>query len=280
MIGVEGVPGAGVIGISAPVRLKEVIGFVLQSTEAERRTKLIALRGVVVHNVQNYLYACAVKGFDHVAEFVHRTERILPRTVGAMRREKRYGRISPVVHATHGCISGVELENRHQLYRCDPKIRQVGDFFDQSGEGAGRLGLHGRTWMTSEATNMQLVYYGLDEWPLERQVTLPVIGTRICCDGLHCTFSLVCKAVVCLRDGDRSTIGIQQNLIYIEAQSALRLEWAKSSEGIDLTRGQVRYKDVPVVIGAVLARRQGNDSLWFDRILTIEQQQFHQGRVL
>ena len=73
---------------------------------------------------------------------------------------------------------------------------------------------------------MQLVYYGLDKWPLEWQVTLPVVGARIGHDGFHGNCSVARAAVVCLRDGDRSTVGIQEKLISIEAQSTLRIEWA------------------------------------------------------
>jgi hypothetical protein len=134
--------------------------------------------------------------------------------------------------------------------------------------------------MTSEATYMQLVYYGLDKWPLERQVALPVVGTRIGYDGLHRNCSVVRAVVVCLRDGDRSTIGIQQNPTSIEAQSPLRIEWAQSSVRIDLARTQARYKDMPVVIATVLRGGIGDDSLRFERILGVEQQQFHQGRIL
>jgi hypothetical protein len=124
--------------------------------------------------------------------------------------------------------------------------------------------------MTSEATYMQLVYYGLDKWPLERQVALPVVGTRIGYDGFHRNCGVVSTSAVSIRNGDRSTIGIQENLISIEAQSTLRLEWAQSSERIDLTRQQVRYEDMPVVIGTVLTGRQGDDSLRFERIPGVE----------
>ena len=100
---------------------------------------LVALGGVVEHHVENDLDARPVQRLDHVAKFVDRAERILPRAVRLVRREERDRRIAPVVDLSRRAILGVELEHRQQLHRGDAELLEIRDLLDQAGVGAARL---------------------------------------------------------------------------------------------------------------------------------------------
>src|SRR6201981_213255 len=112
--------------------------------------------------------------------------------------------------------------------------------------------------MSGEAADVHLVDYCLHERTLERLVALPVIRTEVGNDALHRGGSVAVCATVCLRNGDGTTIGIEQHPVTIKTQAAPRVERAQDSEAIDLARHDVRNKDVPVVIGTVRARIKRN----------------------
>src|SRR5690242_5901622 len=101
--------------------------------------------------------------------------------------------------------------------------------------------------MPSKAANVQFINYSFCEGALERLVTPPVVGARIGDDALHRGGWVVAPSTVSFRDGDRLTVGIEQNLIGIKAQASFGLKRPDGSETIDLTRQHVRNKNVPVV---------------------------------
>ncbi len=74
LIGVQGVPGAGVVGISGPVFLQNVVGVVLESFKTEGRSPVIAFGRVVIHHVEDHLDARTVKGLHHVPEFIQNVQ--------------------------------------------------------------------------------------------------------------------------------------------------------------------------------------------------------------
>jgi hypothetical protein len=76
----------------------------------------------------------------------------------------------------------------------------------------------------------------------------------------HRRASVAVRAAVCPRYRNGSTVRIEQHLVTIKTQAALRVEWPYGPEAIDLARHQVRDNDVPVVIGAVLAKVQRDHS--------------------
>ena len=82
VIGVERVARAAVIGVARAVLLQDVVGAVVQSAKAERRSAMVAFRGVVEDDIENDLDAGPMQRLDHVAKLVHRAERILARAVG------------------------------------------------------------------------------------------------------------------------------------------------------------------------------------------------------
>src|ERR1700758_5294471 len=98
MVGVERVPSTGIVGVAAAVTIEDIVSLVFKAAKAERRAGVITLCGMVEDHVQNHFDARTVQGLNHIAELIYRTERVLPRTVGAVRRKERYWRITPVVH--------------------------------------------------------------------------------------------------------------------------------------------------------------------------------------
>ena len=185
MIGVERVAAAGVVGVTRAAVFEDVVGRVVDAAEAERRPGVVALGGVVEHDVENDLDARPVQRLDHVAEFVDRAERILARAVRLVRREERDRRVAPVVDLARRAILGVELEHRQQFHRGDAELLEIRDLLDQAGVRAARLLADAGTRMAREAADVHLVDDGARGRPAQRHVALPVVGARIDDDALH-----------------------------------------------------------------------------------------------
>jgi hypothetical protein len=83
---------------------------------------------MVEHHVQDHLYARPVPGLHHVAELVHRPQRIPARAVGLVRREEGDRRIAPVVGLPRRSVLRVELEHRQQLDGAMPSAWRYGIF--------------------------------------------------------------------------------------------------------------------------------------------------------
>lgn len=128
MVGIQGIAGAGVVGVAFAVLFKDVIGGIVQPAKTQRRSVVATFRGVVEHDVEDHFDARPVQRLDHVAELVHGTERVPARAVGLMRGEERHRRIAPVVDLPRWAILRVELENGQQFYRGDPQLPEIGIF--------------------------------------------------------------------------------------------------------------------------------------------------------
>src|SRR5262245_15272374 len=102
-----------------------------------------------------------------------------------MRREERDRRISPVIHEARWGIVRVELEHRHELYRCDAQPLEIWNLFDHSGECAACLLRDARTRMTGEAADVHLVYDRPRRRSPEGHVALPVVGGDVDDYALH-----------------------------------------------------------------------------------------------
>ena len=69
---IEGVAGAGEIQVEARIfRPEAVIGLIIDPAEAERRTHVVAFRGVVVDDVENHFDPGGVKVAHHAFELGH-----------------------------------------------------------------------------------------------------------------------------------------------------------------------------------------------------------------
>jgi hypothetical protein len=161
MVGVQGVAGAGVVGVARAVLLEDVVGGIVQAAEAQRRPTLITFRSVVEHDVEDDLDAGSVQRLHHVAELVHWAERITARAVRLVRCEERDRCIAPVVDLARRAVLGIELEPRQQFHRGDPELLEIWDLLDQAGERAALLLADPRAGVPCEAAHVHLVYDGL-----------------------------------------------------------------------------------------------------------------------
>jgi hypothetical protein len=119
---------------------------------------VVPFGGVIEHDVENHLDARAVQRLDHVAKLVDGAERIPTRAVVVMRREKRHGRIAPVVHQPGRTILWIELEYRHELHCGDAQPLEVRNLLDEAGERAASRFREARARMPGEAAHVHLVH--------------------------------------------------------------------------------------------------------------------------
>ncbi len=101
MVRVQSVPGAAVIRITRTIFFEGIVNAILNATKAQRWTIVIAFRGVIK----------PVQGLHHIAELIHRTTRILTRTVSGMRSKKRNRIISPIVQLPARRMLAIELKD-------------------------------------------------------------------------------------------------------------------------------------------------------------------------
>ncbi len=115
---IEGIAGAGGVVVEAPLPGDEpVIGGVVQTAVAQRRAVLVALGGVVEHDVQQHFEPGGVQRLDHGPELVDLPAGDRRRRVFAVRGEIADRVVSPVVaQALVEQDAGVqEMVHRHQL---------------------------------------------------------------------------------------------------------------------------------------------------------------------
>src|SRR5215469_2619112 len=71
---VQGVTGSGEIEIEPWIlRHQSVIGLIVNTAKAERRTKMIAFAGVIIDDVEDYLDSTGMQVADHRLELVYLT---------------------------------------------------------------------------------------------------------------------------------------------------------------------------------------------------------------
>ncbi|MNJ64492.1 hypothetical protein D3C77_604450 [compost metagenome] len=111
MAEVEGIAGAGVIDVEAPVvGHQPVVGGVVDAAHAQGRAQLVALGGVVVDHVEDQLQAGVVQVGDHLLELVD----LAAGEVGRMGGEEGDAVVAPVVvHALFQQVPVVE-EGMHR----------------------------------------------------------------------------------------------------------------------------------------------------------------------
>ena len=285
LIGIERVAATGVVGITGPVLLENVIGLIGQTAIAQRRPRQAAFRCVIEYNIEDDFESGAVERFDHVPKLIEDCERALQRAVRLMRGEQRNGRIAPIVALSRRTVLRVELEDRQQLQGGNSEIFEVGDLLDQSSVCTALIGGDTRAGMASEPRNMELVNHGFRDGPFERQIALPVIKTGIGYDAFHGYGDIIARpcggqAVVCLGDGRGETVGIEKDLLGVKPKTTVRIKGPVCPVGIHLARLDVRDKDMPVVIGAMLTGIERYGPYRLLGILVIEQEQLDHARML
>ena len=270
---VEGVPGAGVVGVVAAVVLLEpVVRRVVDALEAQRRPEVVALGGVVVDHVEDHLDARGVHRLHHRLELldllavpsglVHRGG------VGGVRGEEAQGVVAPVVAQPLVQQRAVlhELVDRHQLDGGDAELGEVlGDGrVRQAGVRAALLLGHVGVQL-GEALDVGLVDHRLVVGDVEAAVALPVEeGVDDHAVG-HVRRGVLVVARVGVAEGVAEQrlvpvdlaagglgVGVEQQLVRVAAQPVLRVPRAVHAVAVALAglhRRQVAVPHVGVDLG-------------------------------
>ena len=129
MAGVEGVAGAGVVHVEAPVGVhRPVVGVVVEAPERQRRAHVVALGGVVVDDVQDHLDPGRVEVADHRLELAHLLAPGPGGGVAGLGGEEADRVVAPVVGQPHldQVVLGHELVDRQQLQGGHAEALEVG----------------------------------------------------------------------------------------------------------------------------------------------------------
>ena len=113
---------------------------------------MIALTGMVVHNVEHHGDPGLVKSLDHILELKMLPIIINTRCILRMRCEEVQRHVSPIV-----TLVRIALKYGHEFDDGDPKLFQIRDLFDQSGIGAGSRGMHAGIGIPGEPLDVKFV---------------------------------------------------------------------------------------------------------------------------
>ena len=145
MVAVEHIAAAAEVVIFA-VRRKHIIDIVVNSLKGEERSQLVALGGVVEHNVENNLNAIGFEVANQLLELGALAVVLVTVNgfVAGIRRKKADSVVAPVIIellALKGAVRAhfVKLKNRHQLNGVDSQLLEVGNLFADTGKGAAVL---------------------------------------------------------------------------------------------------------------------------------------------
>ena len=283
VVGVERVSTAGVVGVASAVVLQDIVRRVVQAPEAQRRPMVIALRGVIEHDVEDHLEARPVQRLHHVTELVDRTQRISTRAVRLVGREERDRLVAPVVDPVRRAL-GVELEHRQQLHGRHPEVAEIRDLLDQAGVGAARLLSDPRARMAREPAHVRLVHDCARGRPAQRRVPFPLVRVRVHHHALHRRGGVVTvlgsrSAPVAVRHDHAAPVRVEEHLLGVESQPARRVGRTLHAIAVDLAGAQARHEHVPVVVRAVDGGIDA-DCPGGPRVVdAVEEQQLHAGGV-
>ncbi len=177
---VQRVAAAGVIHVVARlIRDEAIIGAVVDAAQRQRRPQMVALRGVVVDDVQDHFQPRQMQVPDHRLEFADFSAGRRRARITRVRREKRAGVVAPVIReaAIHQMPVVGMVMHRHQLYRGDAQIGQVPDRFFRPERGVSSPPLLRNLRMQfGVALDMQLIDDRLVPRRPGRQVAAPGEG--------------------------------------------------------------------------------------------------------
>jgi len=271
MHGVERVAGAGEVHVEARlVRHEPVVASVVEAAEGEHRPEVVSLGGVVVDDVEDHLDPGPVQCLHQPLELAHLLAATARRGVEGMRREIADGRVAPVVGEPAIVKEALvcDVVDRQQLDRRDAELAEVRErrLGGKPGVCAAQvvadLGVPLR-----EPLHVHLVDHGVVPGRPRGPVVLPV-EVVVDHDALRNGVGVV--LVVELEIGvlgkarhvredvgqlplhrplDRLRVGIDQELVRVEAVPGSRVVWPVDAVAVALARGDVREVAVPVVRG-------------------------------
>ena len=265
---VERVAGAGIVDVETRlVRHQPIVGLIVDPFERQRRAALVALRRVIVDDVEDHLEPAVVKPRDHLLEFAQRVGHV--GSVARVRREKADRVVAPIVFEAllEQVIVVDEGVNRHELNGRDAQRFDVvhDGFRAQSGVKASELLVDLRVQL-GEALDVRLV----DDRAFPRNGSAPIfampIEIRIDDDGLRHegrAVAFVEGQVVALRadcvsehrgiprqfSRVGSRVRVKQQLVGIEAVASLGLIGAVHAKAVKRRRPDVRHVAVEHFVG-------------------------------
>ena len=295
---VEGVAAPGVVLVVARgVGDEPVVGGVVDAAEGQGRPEVVALRRVVVHDVEDDLDPGLVEGLHHGLELAHLL------AAGPLAREARVGGeisdgvVAPVVREPplhleplgHGVVHGQEL------HRGDPEPGQVldGGRRAEASVGAPELGRH-LPVPGGEPLDVQLVDHRPVPGRAGRPVVAPAEGGVDHHAGRHEGRAVPAvqlevgvgpgsdavaahRVVPAHRAVDRLGVRIDQQLGRIEAVARRRLPGAMHAIAVELAGPDLGQVGVPDLVGALDEADAGRLPMG---LAALEQAQLHRRRVL
>ena len=125
---VKAVAGPGGVEVVGAVPFDQaVVGRVVDAFHGKSRPQVIALRGVVVHDVEDDFQAGGVQRPDHGLELVHLAPGRAGGAVRPVRGQKTDAVVPPVIAQASLQEVGIldELVDRHQLDSRHPEVHQI-----------------------------------------------------------------------------------------------------------------------------------------------------------
>jgi hypothetical protein len=266
---VEAVAGArGVEVVHRIVGHEAVVGEVVDAAEAERRPFVVALGGVVVDDVEDHLDARRVQRPHHVLELLHLPAATALARVLVVRREEADRVVAPVVpQAAREQMPVVhEFVHRHELDRGHAEAQQVIDRLRmrEPGVRAAQIRRDARV-ARGEAFDVELVDHRLVERALDAGLARPVeegidhdaardVRRAVVGVLLHRRVEAMPEDRRHVRDAavDRLGVGIEEEVVRVEAEALRRIPRTGHAEGVTLARahlGQVPVEAMCVDLG-------------------------------
>ncbi len=280
------------------VRDLPVVGRVVRPLHRQQRPLLVALAGVVVDHIQNDLDVVAVQRLHHVFELADLLPRVARRTVARHGGKVAQRVVSPVVPQIPANKLALidEVVQRQQLNRGDTQHLEVLDACVRSQTGIRSAQLLGNSRVVfRKAAHTQFVNHGVGKRGFGLADALPVVVAPVRYHytlghagggGLTVEFQVITAHHVIRKDWslpvdlacNRLCVGVDEQLVFVETETLLRLPRTIDVEAVTLTRADAANQPMPDV-----ARRLFQNGASATRVLGaifVEEAHFHSGRIL
>ncbi len=288
MGGVDGVTGAGVVDVVAViVGQGAIVGEVVDALEGQRRPHFVAFCRVVVDHVENDLDPGIVERAHHVAEPGDAAWTV----IALGRREEAERVVAPEIAQAlfqKEIVIG-KFMDRHQFDGGDAEALDIADdrLVAHALEGAAQVFRDGGMQL-GEALDMGLVENRVRPGDIRPTVVCPVMGRRIDDPAFRHEGRAVLaveREILVLAVGDIAEmrggpldladefagIGIDKQLVCVEAVTVCRIERAVHPVAIERARLETRHITMPDLVGEF----RKFDARCLDRAAVIEKAEFH-----
>jgi hypothetical protein len=201
-----------------------------------------------------------------------------------MRGEERDRLVAPVVREAGRRILRIVLEDGEQLDGRHAEVREIGNLLDETRVRAASRRRDARARVPREPADMQLVDDRVGERSAGRAIVFPVVPVPSGHHALHGGRQVAARPhgrrpIVGARHFHCAPVRIQQQLVAVEPQPAIRRERPYRPEAVELARSDAWHERTPVVIGPVRLGIQGDDVRRLLRVGVVEQEQLDARRI-